>query len=329
MEEMNRGLVSVVSSEDGSFYAIGITIIPTWIDGQNGYTNYQGIVFKFNDNGDVIYRKRFGRPSYQAYFSDICMISENDFAVTGWISDTSGVLQSYEDMQTLFIFDSLFNIKYQHNKLIGGGSSKQKISLSRDSVLYVIAATEVLRIDPETEYKNDLLILKYSKKGELIWHRFIGGIEDDYFTGHLCVVSDSDNGATFGCNFIRHEEPDYFAAILMKIDSLGNGIYTESDFPYPDSSEYIIYSKDKPNNSIDNVYIYPNPASDDIIINITEKDTNGCELKVYSITGKLVDLVRLSDLQNRIDISKHKNGIYIFRIKISEEIIYKKIIVNH
>ncbi|PLX07669.1 MAG: hypothetical protein C0596_09545 [Marinilabiliales bacterium] len=197
---LRTNLVSVIGTPEGAFYAVGSTNVAKWFNGSLWKHSYLGLIVKFNEDGEIIYNKSIGLPDFQTNFTDICMISDNDFAVTGWISDTSLVNLSLEDQQALFIFDSTFNLKYQNNKFIGGGSSKQRITMTKDSILHVVAATDILKIDSESDYKNDLLILKYSTKGELLWYKYIGGHDIDIFTGPLCVIDNPDNSVTYGYN---------------------------------------------------------------------------------------------------------------------------------
>lgn len=74
-------------------------------------------------------------------------------------------------------------------------------------------------------------------------------------------------------------------------------------------------------NSADNFSLYPNPASQYIELMVPSKHHNISSLKVYSITGALIDQKVLSGNTEsfRYDISSFKNGIYFMEINSSDQ----------
>lgn len=74
-------------------------------------------------------------------------------------------------------------------------------------------------------------------------------------------------------------------------------------------------------NSTDNFSLYPNPASQYIELMVPFKHTNISSLKVYSITGALIDQKVLSGNTEsfRYDISSFKSGIYFMEINSSNQ----------
>jgi hypothetical protein len=76
-------------------------------------------------------------------------------------------------------------------------------------------------------------------------------------------------------------------------------------------------------NKNDNIIIYPNPANDNI--NIDVKNYN--EIIITDISGKVViNLDSASTQNNTIDVSNLSNGIYFVTIKSDEQLITKKLI---
>jgi hypothetical protein len=76
-------------------------------------------------------------------------------------------------------------------------------------------------------------------------------------------------------------------------------------------------------NKNDNIVIYPNPANDNI--NIDVKNYN--EIIITDISGKVVmNLDSASTQNNTIDISNLSNGIYFVTIKSDRQLITKKLI---
>lgn len=76
------------------------------------------------------------------------------------------------------------------------------------------------------------------------------------------------------------------------------------------------------------INIYPNPTSDKFIIDSEIKSTN-TDVEVLNLVGQIVASYKLNSMKEKsIDLSSHPNGIYFVRIKTSEGIATKKIILS-
>lgn len=69
--------------------------------------------------------------------------------------------------------------------------------------------------------------------------------------------------------------------------------------------------------------IYPNPASNEFQISITEQKS---KLSIYSITGELVFQSQLNNGQNKIDISNFESGIYLIEVENENGAMQQKLI---
>lgn len=74
--------------------------------------------------------------------------------------------------------------------------------------------------------------------------------------------------------------------------------------------------------NINNISIYPNPATDVIYVNINES----FETIIYNYQGQMVKKISSSD--GKIDISDIKNGIYFVEIKTDNDVIINKIVIE-
>jgi hypothetical protein len=77
-------------------------------------------------------------------------------------------------------------------------------------------------------------------------------------------------------------------------------------------------------NSGDNVIVYPNPATDKIFINITERQD--LKIQIFNVAGECVMQRELIDIANEIDISFLMTGIYLIRVTLADRIFQRKLV---
>ncbi len=75
-----------------------------------------------------------------------------------------------------------------------------------------------------------------------------------------------------------------------------------------------------------NINISPNPAKDNIYININNKNEKAT-LKVYNILGSLIKTQEIRTIGN-IDITDLEQGVYVFKVLTKDNSYDKKIIIN-
>ncbi|AEW86431.1 T9SS C-terminal target domain-containing protein [Flavobacterium columnare NBRC 100251 = ATCC 23463] len=76
---------------------------------------------------------------------------------------------------------------------------------------------------------------------------------------------------------------------------------------------------------LDNLTIYPNPASSGRIY-ITSRSTSSKEIEIYDVLGKLVLQTLLT--AKELNITSLNEGVYIIKIKEGEQRITRKLIVK-
>ena len=71
---------------------------------------------------------------------------------------------------------------------------------------------------------------------------------------------------------------------------------------------------------IQEIQIYPNPASGSVIITLQQDLSANDVVKVYTLTGRQVDQISFTDTSNRlqIDLSDYNAGIYMLSIESAE-----------
>ena len=84
------------------------------------------------------------------------------------------------------------------------------------------------------------------------------------------------------------------------------------------------------NNKINNSYnIYPNPASNFIIVNINDFRINQIKAEIYDILGKSVYNENIKPANNRINVSNLNDGIYFLKLSGKDFHTSEKIIISH
>lgn len=87
---------------------------------------------------------------------------------------------------------------------------------------------------------------------------------------------------------------------------------------------YVLYDPDVAinNNTLENVKIYPNPATDMVTVN----GENITKVEVYNTVGQLI--VSKTSNVSKVDVSSFDNGIYLFRVYSGEKVTTQRVIVG-
>jgi len=75
----------------------------------------------------------------------------------------------------------------------------------------------------------------------------------------------------------------------------------------------------------DYIYVYPNPTSSELHINITQFTPADLKCEIYNVSGQLVKSIRQLDFQNTVNLSDLTSGMYVVKIYNSEVNAIKKI----
>ena len=81
---------------------------------------------------------------------------------------------------------------------------------------------------------------------------------------------------------------------------------------------------------LNNISIYPNPNTGELIVEITNYGLRimNCELRLYNILGDEIIKFKIVNQKSKIDLSAYAKGIYTLKIISNEGVINKKIIVE-
>jgi len=80
---------------------------------------------------------------------------------------------------------------------------------------------------------------------------------------------------------------------------------------------------------LSSVIVYPNPAQHELNINLGDIDHSGLEIEILSMTGQNVGLEKFAKTSRliKLDISNLETGLYLAKLKLDNEILFKQISV--
>lgn len=80
-------------------------------------------------------------------------------------------------------------------------------------------------------------------------------------------------------------------------------------------------------NFSDYVFVYPNPSSNELHINITQITPADLKCEIYNANGQLMKSIKQLDFQNTVDLSELASGMYVVKVYNAEVNAIKKITI--
>ena len=251
---------------------------------------------------------------------------------TQWITTNRFIIPEDAWMDTISVIDTEneYKILELRSKWSGNNQFIGKIRTNEtNSKLYFIepdSTTELLIMDLDLAVGDSFNIKTYYNQNRIIY------VDSVYeFNRKKHIQFDELAGISNGTKKMFIEgvgtnwgfESDYTYLIVCKYDDL---IQT-----YSFENEYIkdcSFKNVNINNYIwkDNIKIYPNPAFEQIIINISETLTEDIYLSIYNTLGVKVLNKTLSDSETVLNLSHFSTGLYYFKFQTSNTMTIKKIV---
>lgn len=169
---------------------------------------------------------------------------------------------------------------------------------------------------------------------------------DDYPAEHYKVaVSTTGNTAADFTTIVKEETctaadyydtyPYWHERIVDLTQFIGQNIYlTWCHYDCTDQEDFlldsvqVIYNTDvsTPDFQQANVVVYPNPASEKILVTGSFENA---QLKMFTVDGRQVFQVAEVSKQVSVNVSTFENGVYVLRIESPKGIITKKVNISH
>lgn len=219
-----------------------------------------------------------------------------------------------------------------------GGTNVELIDLYhnvliKDNSIYLVGTTSSeFNINSPNSYQNnnggmgDLLVMKFSLNGQLIWGSYFGGNENEHF-GSIAPIDDYSFylvGGTFSTNSIS--TPDSYQESLnfhtsFPTSNFGNGFIAKFA---PDDEVSVQESEQK------YIVIYPNPTKDKLTI--VGKLSKNTKIEIRNILGQIVFQTTITNSNDfhTINLGYISTGTYVLTTRsknLSNS--YHKIIIKN
>ena len=144
--------------------------------------------------------------------------------------------------------------------------------------------------------QSKIMATMLDSSGNVLWKRIIeSGTSYELITD---VLATKDGGCLLAGSRFKEGETTLHDPLLIKLDSTGSVGITEN------------------NNKLNIVRIYPNPATDQVRLEWEAVKLSNSSIKIYSITGALVQKMPLSKQNvSLLDVSELTNGEYIVEVQ--------------
>jgi hypothetical protein len=219
-------------------------------------------------------------------------------------------------------------------KIVNGkltGTPKQQ---DIGTYFFTIKATDLLGKNVEQKVKmivfntNDAPVVTQKLKNITVFvgEKIIYSLPDSLF-----VDDDPDDNLTISCknlpNFLKFDRISGTFTGCASTNDIGTYkiILTASDNSNASASTSFVMTVKSNDSLADELRLYPNPASDNVFVNINSQIYENSEIRIYNTNGNLCKIVRMNSNQEKINISDLPKGDYLLEIVNGKNILSTKL----
>lgn len=168
-DDLESGLFSIRNTQDGGFIATGYKETVA-----NENREWDVEVVKFNNKGDIAWRKTYGQPIWREKGVEIDVTSDNCYIIVGWGLNLT-LPQQYNEQGYIFKIDSSGTLIWRKEL---GINRPTGIVLNKNGN-YVIAG--VTHSDPNNKIDSQMFLSELDVDGNEIWVTYYGDSLQDGF----------------------------------------------------------------------------------------------------------------------------------------------------
>ena len=257
------GDASITTDSNGNAFMSGSTSAPNTFYATSGahqtsipqdiYLDTNGIIVKFNPNGNRLWGTYYGGTNYN-HISDIKIDYENNVVITGITQATTNISSIGAFKPNLTGDSDAFLAKFNESGIriwgtyFGGENNDTAFALDIDNSnnIYIVGFTLSLsgisyncNFQPQLydgpQYDLDAFVAKFNKNGNITWGTYAGGEKQDQFT--TIVVKDNylvvggntlsfNNISTVGVFQENHDINTHTDGMIFKFSNDGNRLWS-------------------------------------------------------------------------------------------------------
>ncbi len=290
----------ITATEDNGFVVVGYSQSSD-IEGITNKGGWDAIIVKYDKDGNMLWQKNYGGNSAE-YFKSVMLTKDEGFIAVGYSqsSDIEGITNKGSQDAIIIKYDKDGNMLWQKNW--GGNNSEQFFSVivTKDDSFIASGYSGTTDVEGITNKgKDDAIIVKYDKNGNMLWQKDYGGNYAECF--NLAVLTKDEDFIAVGGSKSTDIE-----GITNKGDN--DAIMVKYSFEY------------------------------DLEIKTTENGTSIAEQQgKYGIItttpneGYIVDKIIVKDTaDNEIEVTKLEDGTYSFELDddVTIEVLFKEKLEN-
>lgn len=210
----------------------------------------------------------------------------------------------------IFAFDKALN-----NLWIDEVEDVGYIALGDNGNLIVPAENDVIMVYGGRGYLYDVTFYVHDQFGDPLY-------EANIIIGQDSLLTDSDGEATF------YLDPGQISYTVKYMGQSMSSTYEVTNSPdqFVDVEFIVVRIHET---TMDNVHIYPNPASEKMIVSLPpDADPDEAMIELFSVEGKCLMTCKTVTSDNRLPLKNLVNGMYVVKIVLSDQIIVRKILVR-
>jgi len=293
-------------------------------------------ISSYNNLGVFIWGKRIGGTNYDVVTSMVVDSVSNAIYLTGYFSGTcdfnpdATVTYNLTAAGSADIFvlklDNLGNFLWA--KRIGGTDTEHGYAISVNDVGNVVVTGDfkgTVDLDPSAGILNvtsngvyDLFISEFDSQGNFIWAKTGGGINDDCVRTVDC---DQSGNIYVGGYF---ESPSLFLAPLSLVNAGGTSGGKDVFISKINGTTTSILTLD----NLSSMVIYPNPASNQITVNLPKTNHSQFTVTLTDLAGKEIYREIVEDKNElTLSVNDFSDGVYMLKLEGVDYVEFKRLVV--